>query len=54
VGVLQYPPLLGALEQYRRQLVTAPSDTLRAEGMALVHACNTMLDGIEEQAALLA
>ncbi|MHB9841065.1 ATP-binding protein [Paraburkholderia terrae] len=54
VGVLQYPPLLGALEQYRRQLTSASSDTLRNEGIALVRTCNMMLDGIEEQAALLA
>ncbi|WP_239483053.1 transporter substrate-binding domain-containing protein [Paraburkholderia sp. C35] len=54
VGVLQYPPLLGVLESYRRHLTTAPSDKLRTEGIALVRACNTMLDGIEEQAALLA
>jgi CheY-like chemotaxis protein len=54
VGVLQYPPLLGALEQYRQHLTSAPSDTLRSEGIALVRTCNTMLDGIEEQAALLA
>ncbi|BCF95806.1 histidine kinase [Paraburkholderia sp. PGU19] len=54
VGVLQYPPLLGALEQYRRQLTSTPSETLRSEGIALVRTCNTMLDGIEEQAALLA
>ncbi|AUT50744.1 ATP-binding protein [Paraburkholderia caribensis] len=54
VGVLQYPPLLGALEQYRGQLTSAPSDALRSEGIALVRTCNAMLDGIEEQAALLA
>ncbi|MEP9323383.1 transporter substrate-binding domain-containing protein [Paraburkholderia phymatum] len=53
VGVLRYPPLLGALEHYRRQLTNPPSETLRSEGIALVRQCNTMLDGIEEQAALL-
>ena len=54
VGVLQYPPLLGVLERYRHQLTSAPSELLRSEGIALVRLCNTMLDGIEEQAALLA
>jgi hypothetical protein len=54
VGVLQYPPLLGALEHYHRQLLSGSTDTLRNEGLALVRACNAMLDGIEEQAALLA
>jgi PAS domain S-box-containing protein len=53
-GVLQYPPLLGALEHYRRQLASAPSEKLCSEGIALVRLCNAMLDGIEEQAALLA
>ena len=33
---------------------SAPSDALRSEGIALVRTCNAMLDGIEEQAALLA
>jgi PAS domain S-box-containing protein len=54
VGVLQYPPLLGALENYRRRLTAASADQLRSEGITLVRVCNTMLDGIEEQAALLA
>ncbi len=54
VGVLQYPPLLGVLEHYRRQLTSVPPEKLRSEGIALVRLCNTMLDGIEEQAALLA
>ena len=53
-GVLQYPPLLGALEHYRGQLTVATAETPRSEGIALVRMCNTMLDGIEEQAALLA
>jgi len=54
VGVLQYPPLAGALDQYRHLLASAPPEQLRSEGIALVRACTTMLDGIEEQAALLA
>jgi two-component system, NarL family, sensor histidine kinase EvgS len=53
-GVLQYPPLLRALEDYRRLFNGSAPDTLRSEGHALVRACNAMLDGIEEQAALLA
>ena len=53
-GVLQYAPLLAALEQYRSGLGGKSPERLRADGMALVQKCNAMLDGIEEQAALLA
>ena len=54
VGVLQYPPLLAALEQYRAGMTVKTPDALRADGLALVRKCQAMLDGIEEQAALLA
>ncbi|MGF6243083.1 two-component system sensor histidine kinase EvgS [Paraburkholderia sp. GAS38] len=54
VGVLQYPPLLTALEQYRAGMAVKTPDSLRADGLALVRKCHAMLDGIEEQAALLA
>ena len=54
VGVLQYPPLLAALEQYRAGITVKTPGALRADGLALVRKCHAMLDGIEEQAALLA
>ncbi|MGA3250581.1 MAG: response regulator, partial [Paraburkholderia sp.] len=54
VGVLQYSPLLAALEQYRAGITVKTPDALRADGLALVRKCHAMLDGIEEQAALLA
>ncbi len=53
-GVLQYPPLLELLERYRQGMRQWRSTQLRAEGHALVAQCGTILDGIEEQAALLA
>ena len=53
-GVLQYPPLLAALEQYRSGLAAKSPDVLHKDGLALVRKCNAMLDGIEQQAALLA
>ncbi|WP_144157729.1 transporter substrate-binding domain-containing protein [Paraburkholderia sp. BCC1885] len=53
-GVLQYPPLLAALEQYRTGMTRKTPDALRADGLTLVRKCHAMLDGIEEQAALLA
>ncbi|HEY3596642.1 MAG TPA: ATP-binding protein [Paraburkholderia sp.] len=53
VGVLQYPPLFGVLDAYRRAITHSQPERLRADGMALVRECNAMLDGIEEQAALL-
>jgi hypothetical protein len=53
VGVLQYPPLYVALEDYRTGMADASPEHLRADGLALVHKCNAMLDGIEAQAALL-
>ncbi|GAB2904512.1 hypothetical protein GCM10027093_47650 [Paraburkholderia jirisanensis] len=53
VGVLQYPPLYAALEDYRARFAEASPEHLRADGLALVRKCNAMLDGIEAQAALL-
>jgi two-component system sensor histidine kinase EvgS len=53
-SVLQYPPLLNALEDYRRDIAVKTPDRLRSDGMLLARKCNAMLDGIEEQAALLA
>ncbi|MFM0361050.1 ATP-binding protein [Paraburkholderia sediminicola] len=53
-SVLQYPPLLNALEDYRRDITVKTPERLRSDGQALARKCNAMLDGIEEQAALLA
>ncbi|MEZ0602883.1 transporter substrate-binding domain-containing protein [Paraburkholderia sp. IW21] len=53
-SVLQYPPLLNALEDYRRDIAVKTPDRLRSDGLVLARKCNAMLDGIEEQAALLA
>ncbi|HZZ12763.1 MAG TPA: hypothetical protein VFE79_18930, partial [Paraburkholderia sp.] len=53
-SVLQYPPLLNALEEYRRGITSKTPELLRSDGALLVRKCNAMLDGIEEQAALLA
>ncbi len=54
VGVLQYPALLGLLEAYRRQMETHSAEQLRREGRVLIGRCESMLDGIEQQMALLA
>jgi hypothetical protein len=53
-SVLQYPPLLNALEDYRRDITLKTPERLRCDGLSLARKCNAMLDGIEEQAALLA
>ncbi|MGE8490572.1 MAG: hypothetical protein ACN6OQ_19635, partial [Paraburkholderia nemoris] len=52
-SVLQYPPLLKALEDYRREITVKPPERVRDDGMLLIDKCNAMLDGIEQQAALL-
>lgn len=53
-SVLQYPPLLNALETYRRVIGVESPEQMRLDGLALIGRCNAMLDGIEQQAALLA
>nr|WP_244147031.1 transporter substrate-binding domain-containing protein [Paraburkholderia bryophila] len=53
-SVLQYPPLLNALETYRRVVGVESPEQVRLDGLALIGTCNAMLDGIEQQAALLA
>ncbi|HEY2024841.1 ATP-binding protein, partial [Paraburkholderia sp.] len=53
-NVLQYPPLIHVLEEYRQQIVASSPDRLRNEGIAVIRKCEAMLDGIEQQAALLA
>lgn len=54
VGVLHYPALLAVLETWRAHMNTHTPEKLREEGFALVRTCHAMLDGIEQQAALLA
>ncbi|MFD1559030.1 ATP-binding protein [Paraburkholderia silviterrae] len=54
VGVLHYPALLAVLETWRRHMNTHTPEQLRDEGFALMRTCHEMLDGIEQQAALLA
>ncbi|WP_322043926.1 ATP-binding protein [Paraburkholderia sp. J67] len=53
VGVLHYPALLAVLETYRRHMNCHTPQQLREEGLALMRTCHDMLDGIEQQAALL-
>jgi hypothetical protein len=53
-GVLQYPPLIELLEAYRRGMNDWSPGQLRAEGLSLVAKCEALLDGIEEQSALMA
>jgi two-component system, NarL family, sensor histidine kinase EvgS len=53
-SVLQYPPLAQALGEYRRDIAEKTPERLRRDGLALVGKCSAMLDGIEQQAALLA
>jgi PAS domain S-box-containing protein len=53
-SVLQYPPLLNAIDGYRRDIAVNPAEQVRSDGLALIRKCNAMLDGIEQQAALLA
>jgi hypothetical protein len=52
-SVLQYPPLAQALDEYRRSIAGKTPERLRSDGLALIDKCNAMLDGIEQQAALL-
>ena len=53
-SVLQYPPLVNALDEYRREITIKTPERVRSDGLALISQCNAMLDGIEQQAALLA
>lgn len=53
-SVLQYPPLLNTLDAYRRVIGVESPERVRLDGLALIDKCNAMLDGIEQQAALLA
>jgi PAS domain S-box-containing protein len=53
-GVLQYPPLIELLEAYRRGMNDWSPRQLHDEGLSLVAKCEALLDGIEEQSALMA
>ncbi|PMS21377.1 ATP-binding protein [Paraburkholderia rhynchosiae] len=53
-SVLQYPPLINALDEYRRDIAINTPERVRRDGLSLIDKCNAMLDGIEQQAALLA
>ena len=53
-SVLQYPPLLNVIDEYRRDIAIRSAEQVRSDGLALIRKCNAMLDGIERQAALLA
>ncbi|WP_241495812.1 ATP-binding protein [Paraburkholderia monticola] len=52
-NVLKYPPLMQTLEAYRRDIAGKSPEHLRVEGHALIRQCEAILDGIEQQAALL-
>ena len=52
-SVLQYPPLLNAIDEYRRDITLKAPEQVRHEGLALIRQCNAMLNGIEQQAVLL-
>jgi PAS domain S-box-containing protein len=52
-GVLRYQPLLDALEAYRSGMAANSSDEIRISGAAFIVMCNTLLERIEAQAALL-
>ncbi|MEC5408279.1 transporter substrate-binding domain-containing protein [Paraburkholderia sp. MPAMCS5] len=53
-SVLQYPPLINVLDEYRRNIIADAPERMRHGGLTLIDKCNAMLDGIEQQAALLA
>ena len=53
-SVLQYPPLLNVIDEYRRDIAVKSLERVRSDGLTLIRQCNAMLDGIEQQAALLA
>nr|WP_188130694.1 hypothetical protein [Paraburkholderia panacisoli] len=52
--MLQYPPLAQALDEYRRDIAEKTPERLRSDGLALIGKCCAMLDGVEQQATLLA
>ncbi|WP_083654646.1 ATP-binding protein [Burkholderia sp. SRS-W-2-2016] len=52
-SVLQYAPLIQALDAYRQNLAGKSPEHMREQGRALLETCTAMLGGIEQQAALL-
>jgi len=52
-SVLQYRPLLGALEDFRRDLPTKTRVARRREGLALIARCEQLLERILEQCATI-
>lgn len=53
-SVLQYRPLLDALEAFRRDLPEKSPDVRRREGRALIARCTELLERIEAQCAAIA
>lgn len=53
VGVLHYPALLAVLETWRSHMNCHTAQQIREEGFALIRTCHAMLDGIEQQGAML-
>jgi HPt (histidine-containing phosphotransfer) domain-containing protein len=52
-SVLQYRPLLGALEEFRRDLHVKSRDVRRREGLALIARCEQLVDRIHAQGAAI-
>ncbi|WP_321794308.1 ATP-binding protein [Caballeronia sp. J97] len=52
-SVLQYRPLLGALEDFRRDLHVKSRDVRRSEGMALIARCEQLVERIQAQGATI-
>ncbi|VXB49612.1 Histidine kinase [Burkholderia sp. 8Y] len=52
-SVLQYRPLLDALEEFRRDLPKKSREVRRREGFALIERCTRLLERIEAQCAAL-
>jgi len=52
-SVLQYRPLLEALEAFRRDLPRKSREMRRREGMALIERCTGLLERIEAQGAAI-
>nr|WP_244814483.1 ATP-binding protein [Caballeronia sp. Lep1P3] len=54
VSVLQYRPLLAALEAFRRDLPKKDRDAWRRDGRALIERCTALLERIEAKGAAIA
>jgi two-component system, NarL family, sensor histidine kinase EvgS len=53
VSVLQYRPLLSALEDFRRDLHVKSRDARRREGLALIARCEQLIERIHAQGAAI-